>query len=89
MLMNLGLKDVQVYMTHNVKCEEYYRFNCLLLIHMQTLPPVKATCRSTTLTDHSTGLRTVSIGAYSYSITPDDLQKEQQAFEPGEGVSTC
>lgn len=74
-------------MTHNMKCEEYYQFHCLLLIHTQ--PPPPAICRSTTLTDRSTGLRTVSIGAYNYSITPDDLQKEQQAFEPGEGVSTC
>lgn len=27
-----------------------------------------------------------TIGKYSYCITPADLEQEQQAFEPGEGV---
>jgi len=31
-------------------------------------------------------LRTMSIGKYTYTITPGDLQLEQ-AFEAGEGVS--
>lgn len=26
-------------------------------------------------------------GKYTYKISPDDLKIEQQAFEPGEGVS--
>lgn len=32
-------------------------------------------------------LRTVSIGKYTYTITPGDLQLEQQAFVAAEGVS--
>ena len=35
------------------------------------------------------GLRTVSVGSYTYTITPEDLKMEQQAFEAGEGVSPC
>lgn len=29
-----------------------------------------------------------TIGKYSYCVTPADLEQEQQAFEPGEGVCT-
>jgi len=32
-------------------------------------------------------LKTVSAGKYQYSISAADLKLEQQAFEPGEGVS--
>ena len=59
----------------------------LMSIHTQP-PPGKAVPRSAASTDCSTGLQTISIGAYSYTITPDDLQREQQAFEAGEGVRT-
>lgn len=30
--------------------------------------------------------RTATIGDYTYTVTPADLQREQQAFEAGEGV---
>ena len=33
------------------------------------------------------GLRTVICGKYTYTITASDLQREQEAFEAGEGVS--
>ena len=33
------------------------------------------------------GLRTVTCGKYTYTITANDLQREQEAFEAGEGVS--
>ena len=52
-------------------------------------PAVKIIPRGGESIDSSTGLRTVSVGAYSYTISPDDLQREQQAFEAGEGVRTC
>lgn len=33
------------------------------------------------------GLRIVTCGKYTYTITTRDLQMEQEAFEAGEGVS--
>ena len=38
-------------------------------------PPVKAVPRDAGNKDANTGLRTVSIGEYSYTITPDDLRE--------------
>jgi len=32
-------------------------------------------------------LPTSSVGKYCYQLTPADLQKEQQAFQAGKGVS--
>ena len=49
-------------------------------------PPGKPGTKCTTRTDVSEGLRAVSVGSYSYAITPEDLQTEQEAFEAGEGV---
>ena len=56
------------------------------------LPPVEASvtpAAKTARTDGGSSLRTVTIGSYKYTITPEDLQLEQQAFEAGEGVRTC
>ena len=83
MLMSLGLKDIQVWYT----TWRMISVLLLMLIHMQP-PPVKAIPRGAANTDSGTGLRTVSKGAYSYTITTDDLQREQRAIEPGEGVRT-
>lgn len=34
----------------------------------------------------ATPTRSVTIGNYTYTVTPADPQREQQAFEAGEGV---
>ena len=34
----------------------------------------------------SNGLRTISCGNYTYTIMASDLQREQDAFQTGEGV---
>ena len=36
----------------------------------------------------STGVKVQSSGKYTYQVTPADLTKEQQAFQPGEGVGS-
>ena len=33
-------------------------------------------------------IKTIQCGSYKYLVTPSDLQLEQQAFKPGEGVGT-
>ena len=86
MLMSLGLKDVQVSYT----MWRMVSVLLLLLMLVYTQPPaVKVILRGAGNVDSNTGLQIVSIGAYSYTISPDDLQREQQAFEAGEGVRTC
>ena len=40
----------------------------------------------------NSGVKLESGGKYRYQVTPADLTKEQQAFQPGEGVNcshTC
>ena len=59
--------------------------------------PVKKTAMTTKNQDQGEdqcssdreALRISSIGKYTYQITPADLQKEQQAFQAGEGVNIC
>ena len=61
---------------------------------LKSPPSYQAVKASVKLNDTNQGssgqhLLTTSIGKYTYQITTVDLQREQQAFRTGEGVSSC
>ena len=56
-------------------------------VYLLQTPAVAVSAASTVSAVKVDGLQTVSVGSYTYTITPEDLKMEQQAFEASEGVS--